>query len=121
MLFEAELALNDDSRQIQQPAMMRLLQLHDFLLYLSRTIIGRYNAQAVAPAEVLMLALGHPIVQSTATPLFVIVLAFFLLVAIATRSRRYVTHTNVKLCKSCGTSHPNFARFCRSCGRNLDE
>lgn len=68
-----------------------------------------------------MLALGHPMVHWTATPIFVIVFAFFLLVAIASRNRRHVAQTTLKLCKSCGTSHPSFARFCRSCGRNLDE
>ncbi len=65
-----------------------------------------------------MLALGHPIGHWPAA--IVIPLAFFLLVAIA-KSKRHVAQTTLKLCKSCGTSHPNFARFCRNCGRNLDE
>ena len=42
-------------------------------------------------------------------------------IAAASKNRQHVARTGVKLCKSCGMSHPNFARFCRSCGRNLDE
>jgi ribosomal protein L40E len=49
-------------------------------------------------------------------------LFFALMITIAvSKSRRQMASTDLKLCKSCGTSHPPFARFCRKCGKNLGE
>ena len=67
-----------------------------------------------------MLALAHPF-HWEVTPIFVGVLAFFVLAAIASRTRRETARTALKLCKSCGTPHPQHARFCRQCGKNLTE
>jgi ribosomal protein L40E len=55
-------------------------------------------------------------------PLLIVVVAavlLFLLIRTASMSRRYTSHTDQKLCRGCGASHPGFARFCRRCGRNL--
>ena len=56
-------------------------------------------------------------------PQFLIVLLaavlLFLLIATASQHRRYSAQTQQKLCRGCGASHPNFASFCRRCGRKL--
>jgi ribosomal protein L40E len=66
-----------------------------------------------------MLAAAHSMFYSD-TPLFVVVLgAALLIVLAASRSRQHNASTELKLCKSCGTSHPQHARFCRQCGKNL--
>jgi ribosomal protein L40E len=52
---------------------------------------------------------------------FIFVAAVFviLLIATASQNRRYTSQTQQKLCRGCGVSHPNFAVFCRRCGRKL--
>jgi predicted amidophosphoribosyltransferase len=42
-----------------------------------------------------------------------------LITAAGSKNRRQLARSDLRLCKSCGTSHPDFARFCRKCGRNL--
>jgi hypothetical protein len=72
-----------------------------------------------------MLALAHPMLPATHADGFPIIVAiiilFFIVGRILSRNRRHLAQTTMTLCKSCGTSHPNFARFCRSCGRTLDQ
>ena len=66
-----------------------------------------------------MLAAVYSLFRSD-TPLFVVVLGVVLLIVLAaSRSRHHNARTELKLCKSCGTSHPQHAQFCRQCGRNL--
>lgn len=48
-----------------------------------------------------------------------IVLAVTLLIVTAIQSRRHARNTNSKLCPGCGTTHPGFAEYCRTCGRKL--
>jgi ribosomal protein L40E len=48
-----------------------------------------------------------------------VLILLFLLVATATQHRRYSSQTQQKLCRGCGAGHPNFAAFCRRCGRKL--
>jgi len=50
---------------------------------------------------------------------FVAAVLLFLLIATASQHRRYLSQTQSKLCKGCGANHPNFATFCRRCGRKL--
>ena len=55
-------------------------------------------------------------------PFFIVIVALvllFLLVATASQHRRYLSQTQNRLCRGCGASHPNFATFCRRCGRKL--
>jgi uncharacterized paraquat-inducible protein A len=49
---------------------------------------------------------------------FAMVLAF-LLIASAGQNRKTSSKTQSRLCESCGTAHPNFAVFCRRCGKKL--
>jgi ribosomal protein L40E len=55
-------------------------------------------------------------------PFFIVLVAaalLFLLIATASQHRRYLSQTQTRLCRGCGASHPNFATFCRRCGRKL--
>jgi ribosomal protein L40E len=49
----------------------------------------------------------------------IIVLVVVLLVATAVQHRRHSAQTDQRLCRSCGTSHPAFAEYCRRCGKRL--
>jgi ribosomal protein L40E len=51
--------------------------------------------------------------------LLLVVAAVVLLVITAIQSRRHTRMTNSKLCPGCGTTHPGFAEYCRTCGRKL--
>jgi ribosomal protein L40E len=51
----------------------------------------------------------------------IVVVVMVLLVITASQHRRHAGETDQRLCRSCGTSHPAFARFCRRCGRALGE
>ena len=51
----------------------------------------------------------------------IVVIVLVLLVITATQHRRHAGETDQRLCRSCGTSHPPFARFCRRCGRAMAE
>jgi ribosomal protein L40E len=52
---------------------------------------------------------------------------FFIAVAIIVRvvastarnHRRHALDTDVRICRSCGQSHPAFAQFCKRCGAKL--
>jgi predicted amidophosphoribosyltransferase len=48
-----------------------------------------------------------------------VVVMLLLLWTTAWQHRRHASQTEPRLCPSCGTSHPPFARFCRQCGRQL--
>jgi ribosomal protein L40E len=50
---------------------------------------------------------------------FVAAVLLFLLIATASQHRKHAAQTQSKLCKACGAGHPNFATFCRRCGRKL--
>ena len=52
-------------------------------------------------------------------PILVAAVLLFLLIATAAQHRRYSSQTQQRLCKGCGQSHPNYAVFCRRCGRKL--
>ena len=43
----------------------------------------------------------------------------FALAATARLNRRHAALTDRRTCRSCGTSHPPFAAYCRRCGRQL--
>jgi ribosomal protein L40E len=51
--------------------------------------------------------------------IFIAAILLFLLIATASQHRKYSSQTQQKLCRGCGASHPNFAAFCRRCGRRL--
>lgn len=50
----------------------------------------------------------------------VMIVMVVLLIVTASQHRRHSSQTDPRLCKSCGTSHPPFAEFCRRCGKKLD-
>lgn len=50
---------------------------------------------------------------------FGLIFVFLVAFKMAAKSRQYIAKTDHLLCKSCGTSHPPFAHFCRRCGKNL--
>jgi len=56
-------------------------------------------------------------------PVFLIVMFVFLVVILlivtAQQHRRHSSATELRLCSSCGASHPPFAEFCRRCGKKL--
>jgi len=56
-------------------------------------------------------------------PMFLIVvfvaLVVILLIVTAQQHRRHSSATELRLCASCGASHPPFAEFCRRCGKKL--
>jgi ribosomal protein L40E len=47
------------------------------------------------------------------------VTVLIMLMRTASMHRRHTMHTDQRLCRGCGTSHPAFASFCRRCGRKL--
>lgn len=51
--------------------------------------------------------------------LFIGAVLVFLLIATASQNRRYSSQTQQRVCRGCGQSHPNFAVFCRRCGRKI--
>lgn len=51
--------------------------------------------------------------------ILLVAVAVLLLVITAMQSRRHTRLTNSKLCPGCGTTHPGFADYCRTCGRKL--
>jgi ribosomal protein L40E len=51
--------------------------------------------------------------------IFVAAVLLFLLIVTASQHKRLTSQTQSKLCRGCGASHPNFATFCRRCGRRL--
>ena len=52
---------------------------------------------------------------------FTVAIVLLLLLLTAAQHRRHAGETEQRLCRSCGTSHPRFARFCRRCGRALEQ
>jgi len=64
-------------------------------------------------------AMRMPIGTSSFFILLCIVLLLFFVIQTASQHRRYSSQTQQKLCRGCGASHPNFAAFCRRCGRKL--
>ena len=62
-----------------------------------------------------MFFMGSPILLV----FILIVIAIVLLIATAAQHRRHSSATELRLCSSCGASHPPFAEFCRRCGRKL--
>ncbi|HEY8666609.1 MAG TPA: zinc-ribbon domain-containing protein [Tepidisphaeraceae bacterium] len=55
----------------------------------------------------------------TCTVAFLMIFIVILLIATANKNRHYVQHTEPRICRSCGQSHPPFAAFCRRCGTRL--
>lgn len=43
----------------------------------------------------------------------------FLIIALIRQKRTPPWPTEQKICPSCGAAHPQFAQFCRVCGRKL--
>ena len=68
-----------------------------------------------------MLAAAAYVHTWNVAPFTVGLLIAFVIIMAASKNRRELAKTDLKLCKSCGTSHPDFARFCRQCGKNLAE
>ena len=50
-----------------------------------------------------------------------VAIVLLLLLLTAAQNRRRAEQTDPRQCRSCGTSHPPFARFCRRCGRAIGE
>jgi hypothetical protein len=50
-----------------------------------------------------------------------VAIVLLLLLITAVQHRRQIDETVQRPCRSCGTAHPPFARFCRRCGRAIGE
>jgi hypothetical protein len=46
-------------------------------------------------------------------------IVYRVVVGTARGHRRHAMSTDVRLCRSCGQSHPAFAQFCKRCGSKL--
>ena len=50
---------------------------------------------------------------------FAIILLFVMIRAGGARQRRELSQAQDKVCGACGSGHPPFAQFCRTCGKKL--
>ena len=51
----------------------------------------------------------------------IVAIVLVLLLITAMQHRHHAEQTGQRLCRSCGTAHPPFAKFCRRCGRAIAE
>lgn len=66
-----------------------------------------------------MLILARSIFEVVPWPVLVVALIAILVIRTARQHRRYAADTDVRLCGHCGLAHPQQAKFCRRCGREL--